>query len=38
MNRASGLPARTFRKQMIVGGCDGMAMACRKAAPELEAR
>lgn len=38
MNRLSGLPERTFRKQMVAGGCDAMLLAFRKARPDLEAK
>lgn len=38
MNRLSALPERTFRKQMVAGGCDPMLLAFRKARPDLETR
>lgn len=38
MNRLSGLPERTFRKQMIAGGCDAILLAFRKARPDLEGK
>ena len=36
INRATGMPARCFRKQMTIGGCEPMRIACRLARPELE--
>ena len=38
MNFLSRMPARCFRKQMVVGGCDPMLMAFRVHAPELEGK
>jgi hypothetical protein len=37
VNRASGLPQRVFRRQMMVGGLEPMLLACRAARPDLEA-
>lgn len=38
MNKTSGLPARSFRKQMMAGGCDRILAACRAARPDLEGK
>ncbi|MDF2233112.1 hypothetical protein P2H44_11165 [Albimonas sp. CAU 1670] len=38
MNMLSGMPARCFRKQMIVGGCDPMLLTFRAHRPELEGK
>ncbi|WP_339950143.1 hypothetical protein [uncultured Albimonas sp.] len=38
MNALSGMPARCFRKQMVVGGCEQMLMAFQMHRPELEGK
>ena len=38
MNAISGMPARCFRKQMVVGGCEQMLLGFQLHRPELEGK